>query len=283
MIRWIASYPKSGNTWVRLFLMAYENPDEFHFNCRPKNYKHDMNKKVYESISQEPIEGLTRDEARLMRGALLVRLLRDCAGKPCYMKTHCANIVVNGVPFIPAEITEKVLYILRDPRDVVLSCADHLQKSFDETITFMNDDQASITKEEVIEQPIRSWSSHVNSWLRPVPFDRLAVRYEDLIDDSQKWFREILRFFEFDFNQEHFDRALKLTAFSRLHREEKAEGYVGKVSNQKSFFRKGVAGTWKNFLNQSQIRCIEADHKEAMLLCAYLPSLIAQDEHKLCA
>lgn len=276
MIRWIASYPKSGSTWVRLFLMAYENPAEFDFNRRPLHHRSDDNQSAYEQVSPVEVEALDAGEVRLLRGAVLVRLSRAAQSKtkgPCYCKTHSANIVVNGLAWIPPEITERAIYILRDPRDVALSYADHLGESIDATIRTMGSEQHSIRRAVSIHVPILSWSVHVESWLRDTPFDKLALRYEDLITDPEKWFREVLKFFGFLFDQERFDAAMELTSFETLRAEEDKRGWNSCSKEQARFFRQGRAGAWRDVLTDEQAAQIEANHGETMRRCNYVEGL----------
>ena len=272
MIRFVASYPKSGSTWVRLFLMAYEDPDGFDFNHRPLHHRNDTDTKVYGRVSPVEVEKLTQDEVRLLRGAVLVWLSRVAEREtkgPCYVKTHSANVVVNGLAWIPPEITERALYILRDPRDVVVSYADHLGEGVDDGIRRLADEQHSIHRDGPVHQPIMSWSLHVGSWLRETPFDKLALRYEDLAADPEKWFREVLKFFGFLFDQARFDAALKLTSFDRLRVEEDKQGFNSRSSKQERFFRQGKAGAWRDVLSEAQVARIEADHGAMMRECGY--------------
>jgi len=147
MIRWIASYPKSGNTWVRLFLMAYADPGAFDLNQRSADHTQDTNADVYEQVAAAELQCLSDTEARLLRGAVLVRLSRLAkanSGGPAYLKTHSANVTVNGLAWIPPDFTERSVYILRDPRDVAVSLADHLGLSLDDAIAAMGGEQREL-------------------------------------------------------------------------------------------------------------------------------------------
>ncbi len=272
MIRWIASYPKSGNTWVRLFLVAYEKGAAFDPKRRPSHYKQDTDPETYKRISPIDISELTVIETRLLRGAVLVGLVRlaeQNARSPAYIKTHCANVVINGTAWIPPDLTECSLYIIRDPRDITVSFADHLGVSIDEIISLMVNDQYELNFVENIHQPLMSWSTHVNSWRRDLPFNTFALRYEDLLSDPDKWFKEILKFFGFIFNQERFDLAMKMTTFDSLRKVEELHGYGPKSDKQERFFREGKAGGWRNVLNAEQVSRIIKNHKDTMQKCGY--------------
>ena len=281
MITWIASYPKSGNTWVRLFLLAYQDPDAFDMNARPVNFSNDISPWAHEKVSPVPIEDLTADEARLLRSAALLHLLKR-AGGTCYMKTHCANIVVNGVALIPPEITGKSIYIVRDPRDLVISYADHLGEDIDTAIAFLSNDGLRLDRGSEIHQPVMSWSTHVSSWIKPTSFYVLVVQYEDLIAGAGACFREILDFLELPFDKTRFEKALCLTEFDTLKAAEEKHGYGGAGSKQAKFFRRGKAGEWKRVLSREQVDQIQTTHGKLMTRWGYLADAGQKKESHLC-
>lgn len=273
MIRWIASYPKSGNTWVRLFLMAYDDPDAFDINARSGNHTQDTNAEIYEQVAAAELACLSDVEARLLRGAVLVRLSRRAqanAGGPAYLKTHSANVTVNGLAWIPPDFTDRALYILRDPRDVAVSLADHLGLTLDEVIATMADTQRKLDRGfGGVHVPLISWSMHVQSWRRALPYDQFALRYEDLLADPGRWFQAVLNFFGLLFDRGRFNDAMDLTTFDRLRAAEEKHGYDAKSAKQSRFFRKGKAGGWRDVLGAAQAARIEGDHGAVMGACGY--------------
>jgi len=188
---------------------------------------------------------------------------------PMYVKTHCANLSVDGTALIPPALTESALYIVRDPRDVAVSYADHIGVDLDTAIRYMGDSERVLTKAGSVTQPIASWSFNVKSWLRELPYHRLAVRYEDLLDDPEHWFREILRFFGTLIDEGRFREALTLTSFDALKAAEDRVGYNPKSDEQQRFFRSGRADGWRDVLSDDQVRQIEADHGKVMKMCDY--------------
>lgn len=273
MIRWIASYPKSGNTWVRLFLMAYENPDGFTINARSPNHTQDTNPVVYQEVSPVPLDQLTEVEGQQLRGAVLVRLSRvakENTGGPVYLKTHTCNVSINGLAWVPPEYTDKSLYILRDPRDVAVSSSDHFGKDLDDTIADMGNEQFGLARHSGgVTLPLMTWSMHVQSWLRDLPYDQMAVRYEDLLAEPDRWFQAILNFFQMPFDRSRFYAALELTSFDALRKAEDKHGFEAKSGKQDRFFRQGRSGAWRDVLTAGQQRRIETDHADAMQQCGY--------------
>ncbi len=273
MIRWVASYPKSGSTWLRLFLMAYSDPAGFDINGRSANFTLDTNTDVYEQVAKAEVEQLTDTEARLLRGAVLVRLSRLAwrhTKGPAYLKTHAANVAVNDMAWIPPDFTEKSVYILRDPRDVVISMADHLGQTIDQTIGTMESEQRRLgRRQHGVHVPLLSWSMHVGSWLRDLPYDQMALRYEDMTADPDRWFQAVLNFFGLAFERGWFNEALERTSFDRLQADEDKGGFDACSDHQKRFFRRGQAGGWRDVLSGDQAARIEAQHGEMMRQCGY--------------
>lgn len=274
MIRWIASYPKSGSTWTRLFLMAYSDPAGFDINMASPNFTQDTNTDVYEQVAKAEVQCLTDTEARLLRGAVLVRLsrlARQHTKGPAYLKTHSANVTVNGMSWIPPDFTERSVYILRDPRDVAVSVADHMGLSLDGAIDTMASEQRKLDRGfGGVHVPLMSWSMHVGSWLRDLPYDQMALRYEDLLADPDRWFQAVLNFFDLAFERGRFNEALARTSFDRLRADEDAGGFDAKSDHQKRFFRSGKAGGWRDVLTAEQAARIEAGHGAMMRQCGYL-------------
>ena len=274
MIRWIVSYPKSGNTWVRLFLMAYADPPAFDLNARSGDHTQDTNPDIYEEVAKVELQCLNDAEARLLRGAVLVRLSRAAranGGGPAYLKSHSANVTVNGLAWIPPDFTDRSLYILRDPRDVAVSLADHLAVSVDDAIVVMGDKQRKLDRGfGGVHVPLMSWSMHIQSWTRALPYGQFSLRYEDLLAEPGRWFQTALNFFEIPFDRARFNEALALTSFDRLRAAEDKDGYDAKSEKQSRFFRSGKAGAWRDVLSADQAARIKADHGAVMRECRYL-------------
>lgn len=266
MIRWLASYPKSGNTWMRLLMMAYEHGDAFDINRRYRSYKQDTSESFYKRISPVPLEKLTEGEYHALRPAALVNMVHDVKG-PLMLKTHCANITLDRTALIPRGLTECALYVVRDPRDVAVSLADHLGVSIDAAIDVMADQKRTLGTAGKI-QVISSWSVSVQSWFSSA-FPTYILRYEDLKADTAGHFEKVAKFFGIVPDRLRIARAVAATSFDRLQAAEKEAGFKAKSGHQERFFRSGVAGGWKGTLSPAQARKIETEHREAMELCGY--------------
>ena len=191
---WLASYPKSGNTWLRAFLHNY---------LRQPAAPHDINRLDELTIGESEVAHFARYDARDPRAwsiadvqRLRRRVHRDfMTASPTlvFVKTHNASLVVDGVPLLSPDVTAGAIYVVRDPRDVAVSYAHHLGRSLDETIAFMADPEAAIGGDgKNVYERLSSWSVHVHFWTRTRSPQLRVVRFEDLLADhmprSARWF-----------------------------------------------------------------------------------------------
>jgi len=249
--------------------MAYETGEGFDMNSRPPNHRSEVAIDAFKHLSPVPIEDLTTYEFYIIRANVLLWMQRQ-QPNPTYVKTHCVNAVVDGIPIIPIHLTNKALYIARDPRDIAVSFADHLGDDIDTVIEKMNNPQYAISKESTLIQPLMTWSMHVASWTRDTELDRVNITYEDILRQPKLAFKSILEFFEIPFDEQRFNSALKQTNFKRLSRQEDKKGYMGVSKHQEKFFRQGKIGKWKDVLTKKQRDKIEKDHGEMMEIMGYL-------------
>lgn len=267
-IRWIASYPKSGNTWVKLFLAAYQFPDDFSLQFKAPNQCQDTLAPFYDQCTPRDVADLTHTEQFLIRPAALYLMQFGAGGDPVYVKTHCAFVQVDGMPVIPAAVSCRALYIVRDPRDVAVSLADHLGKGIDHAIKVMGSMNVTMEKDG-ISQIAASWSKNVSSWHGQRKVDQLMVKYEDMLADPVKQFADIARFLLGEVDLERVKKAVERTAFEVLQTEENRDGYAGRVKHQKNFFRQGTSGGWALRLTVPQVQRIETEHAAVMRICNY--------------
>lgn len=255
-ITWLASYPKSGNTWVRALLEAYRTGivDINHMSTCVG----DLVPYFYHSVS--PTGELTSENTRLLRSAALfhMKTLKPC--DPLVVKTHYANVVVDEAAVIPPALTDRAIYIIRDPRDVAVSYAKHFDYTYDAAINAMADPQRVIVTEP-FEHILGSYSMHVKSWTCEQAYPILLVRYEQLLADPYKTFGGVLAFLGFTVNEERLHAAVELCDFSRLRAQEVEKGFREKKGGD-AFFNTGRAGVWESCLTNEQAERIVEDHKE---------------------
>jgi hypothetical protein len=260
MIHWLASYPKSGNTWVRAFLCAYKfltvdiNRLDFVIG--------DNQLWFYQLASPLPFHQLKLYDWAAVRLSALLSMNVSRKYDPFIVKTHNCNANIKDIPLIPVGFSGPSVYVVRDPRDVALSYASHFGVSIDMAITQMrsrtNGTAANGDKNEMMSL-YSSWGEHYRSW-RGMP-NTSIVRYEDMLDKPDLAFREIIDQFGLPYDQERFDYALEAASFTSLQREEakSAHGFRENSPKQEFFFRKGESGGWRANLTNEQVLQIE-DH-----------------------
>lgn len=273
-IVWLSSYPKSGNTWFRIFLahiLGLKENKTIDIN-EVKNTIHDRittEKTWVSEFSGVSLDCLNEEEIE----ALLPNLYRQYhqqQQEPTYHKIHRAYSYIEGEPLIPLEACSRILYFVRNPLDVAVSMANHFNCSIDEAIRIMSDDHY-VLRYFPLPQKLWSWSKHVESWLSLKTEDILFLRYEDMLEDSTNTFSKALDFLNISVPAELIHTAITQTSFENLRKFEDTVGFKDKPYYLKNFFRKGISGDWEKNLTNNQIDKIIRDHGETMEKFNYLP------------
>jgi hypothetical protein len=270
---WLASYPKSGNTWLRAFLHNYiaEPNAPYSINRLVDLSASEANALFYEPHDKRPASQYSISEAQKLRPRVhrdLTRLHDDLV----FVKTHNACLSVHGIPLCTPEVTDAAIYMMRDPRDVAVSYAAYVGQSVDRIIGFMNKSQAANrgTDAQVFEL-LGSWSMHVDSWTRQGNGKLLVLRYEDLLARPVEGFGKVIAFLGGAVETERLERAIGFSSFPILAAQEAAGGYAANAPGSASaFFRVGKAGQWREVLTDAQRLRVEADHHAVMRKFGYL-------------
>ncbi len=272
-ILWLASYPKSGNTWVRLFLAALERVPDLATMAGPSRGA------TARSLLQRALDislvGLSSAEIEALRPLAYRHLAARNAGAPWVLKAHdCYRDTQGGGPLFPPEATAHCLHLVRDPRDVCLSLAAHSAVTVDRAIAVMADPEhaprvGSGANGDLVSEIWGSWSGHAQSWLE-APIARLTLRYEDLLADPITAFTAVARVCSLDASAEVIAEAVERTRFDQLVAQESVSGFLERPAALPRFFRKGRAGQWMEALSPGQAARIERDHGAMMLRLGYL-------------
>ena len=272
-IWWIASYPKSGNTLVRMFINAYVTRFPLNINAQYQYACIDQQVQLYRRVAAKPVKDCHPFEIIYLRPAMLMAYIQEIHPRDACFKTHNAAVEIDGIPLIPPRLTKEALYLVRDPRDVAISYARHLGRSVDETIGLMASNQHVGDRSPAIKDYILSWSTHVNSWLRIKAFPVHVVRFEDMVADRAGAFRRILPALGFrKIDEDGFQFAMEQTELENLKRLERENGF--REAKADRFFHTGLAGQWRDVLTTEQVESIETHHRESMTQVGYKPSLI---------
>jgi hypothetical protein len=272
-IIWLASYPKSGNTWLRAFLhnLLRNPPDGYDINKLDDFTLSESAEGWYRLVDDQPRQIYAPAEAAAMRPKVH-RHLTKVFPDSIFVKTHCAVMEDHGVPTITFEVTAGAIYVVRNPLDVAISYAHHLGASVDDAITYMAKPSAmSPAGNGHVHELLGSWSEHVESWTaQPSPALHF-VRYEDMLTKPQSTFAGIVRFLQLKPPRDRLERAIARASFRVLQEQERRHGFKEKSQVAERFFREGKAGQWQKTLTPEQVERIASAHAEQMRRFGYLP------------
>lgn len=262
---WLASYPKSGNTWLRAFLANYliDSPGPVSINEMQKISFGDSSAPAYAELSGRDPKTLTPAEIAALRERHLARI---AAGAPVnFVKTHSAHVRLAGRWLVPARLTRAAVYLIRDPRDLVISYADHFALDLAGAAAALASPTNMVpANPRTVTQFLGSWSGHVQSWTRTRDFRVLVLRYEDMLENAEAAFEKVLRLVGAPLDREVLAMATERSRFEVLAAQEEREGFRERGAAQARFFRKGTAGQWREALPEAIVERIVADHGAVM-------------------
>ncbi len=276
-IVWLASYPKSGNTWVRVLLANYLSEAQAPV---------DINQLMVSGMAsaRRPFDEWSGIEASALDDSLVDRLrpsvyrrLATDSADDLFMKVHDAwSEPVPGEPMFPPDVTRAVVYVVRNPLDVAVSAAAHWHVEPDQVVDWMCDPEYRYTAggarlPDQLRQFLGSWSDHPRSWLERSALPSHVVRYEDLQADPERALTGVLGACGLACDPARVRTAVDFSDFSELQRQERAQGFRERpLKSSEPFFRRGEVGAWRDELPSALAdRLLEA-HGEAMTRFGYL-------------
>jgi len=271
-ILWLASYPKSGNTWLRLFLFNYLfNPDKpAPINQAYRVGPSDAVAALYRKIAKGNVDLSDLKTSLKLRDQVIRAHSRNGADVN-FMKTHNANMEAYGQKLIPPALTRGAIYIIRNPLDMVVSFAHHYNSGMEDAAKAIGNPAHTVSPDpSVVHQFIGSWSEHVRSWTEKASFEHHVLRYEDMIDDPETTFEGALRFLGAPDEKEKLRKAIRFSSFDESKKQEQKFGFVERSSGSKNFFRSGRVGEGRAVLPSSAIDRIISEHGDVMEKHGYL-------------
>ena len=278
---WLASYPKSGNTWFRLVwdaVLAGTDPAVDAGSIVTPGSTSGEQPCQMEYLRKWGIDArrLTADELDLVRSRVEV-MDGDSDGRPRLRKTHERfRHAPDGSELFPAGATRAAIILVRDPRDVACSAARHYDVDLDGAVAMLCQRDASsagFPSALMSRQPTGSWSEHLASWLHLATFPVAAYRYEDLLAEPVATFHRALTFAGLDVSENEVSRAVDVTKFERLQAREREAGFTERsLLARTPFFRSGKSGGWRDELSPAQAARIERSHGALMAEFGYLPA-----------
>ena len=257
---WLASYPKSGNTWVRIFLAHWFHGAEVDINRLDEagmSIKETWPEAWHGAIGFIP----KKHEDQASVRAHVQRYIASQREGVSICKTHNACVSYKGYPLIDIESTGGALYIIRDPRDICLSMMRHSDIGEEEAVERINGFSTFTETADGIHEYVSDWSTHVNSW-KWAP----KVRYEDLWHDPFTYFDQILAAFCEETDMDRLGDAISQSDLARMRRVEDENGFNEAVNGK--FFGKG-GSTWRERLSRKSQEAIWAKHGETMWANGY--------------
>jgi Sulfotransferase domain len=275
-IVWLASYPKSGNTWTRAFLHNLVHVTSGEAQAQQINELNQFSMTSAAKRFFDEILGFTATDKHLDQiaaaRARVQQYIADTVEGLIFVKTHQALAVDRGHININFAVTAGAIYIIRNPLDVAISYAHHLGRSIDAAIDLMNlkNAETGVSEKQVYEL-YGSWNQHVSSWTRKPHPAIYVMRYEDMLAEPRKTFGGLARHLLFKPSKSELADAIGRSSFERLREQEEQEGFGERPEKAERFFREGRTGQWKEVLTPKQIDRVVDAHHEQMRRFGYLP------------
>jgi len=270
---WLASYPKSGNTWFRAFLANLLNEADTPVSINELHTGNIASARGWiDDVLGFDTADLSPQEILRLRPIAYDWLFRD-ATQYAYHKIHDAFLSVDGEqdgrPLFAGGDILGALYFVRNPLDVAISYAHHCSVSIDQAIEFMGDANHCMAKSErrlvdQLAQPLLTWSQHVLSWVDAPHIPVLTIRYEDMHADGHNTFSRASQFLRQPHDAVRIEKAMQKSSFEELKQQELREGFRERSQKAESFFRNGKVGDWRERLSPQQIEKIIREHFDVM-------------------
>ena len=283
MIIWLASYPKSGNTWIRTFISSiiFSKDGISNFNNLEKITQYPMRRHFHNLL--ENFQNINE----IKKNWIISQDKMNLDNKIKFLKTHHVNCKIGSDSFTNLDNTKGVIYIVRDPRNVITSIKNHFSlNSYDEAKKFIFDEYRWLgfvgndnkIRDNKLPTLISSWNINYKSW-KNMSKNFLLIRYEDLLMDPDKEFAKIVKFLNsilnIKFNKNIITEAIKTSSFDNLKKLEKLGLFGESVADTKSgekkdFFYLGPKNDWKKLLDQKISKEIEQKFQNEMKELMYL-------------
>lgn len=274
-IVWLASYPKSGNTWFRVFLSNLLQEQETPVDINRLPFKRASLRYDLDRMAGLKTGHLTAAEIQALRPAIYTYRAKR-SQETLFWKLHdTCMTVASGDLLVSERATQAVLYFIRNPLDVCVSFAHHSGWSIEKTIQRMTDGNYHLGPSDGALGPyvavhIGSWDQHVQSWADEARVPVHIVRYEDMHQTPVETFGAAVRFAGLAPSTQEIKDALARSRFDALKQQEQEDGFLEKARVSASFFRKGRVGSWREYLTPHQVERLIQNHGKVMRRFGYL-------------
>lgn len=262
---WLASYPKSGNTWFRIFLanLLYPEQAPVDINALPLRTPIASARDLFDQQLALPAALLLPDEIRALRPQVDEALAVNRDEPLLYRKVHDAyEYLPDGRPLLGAGPAFAAIYFVRHPFDVAVSAANHWSCTPDEAAAYLLDPEMALARgrhalASQLPQRLLTWEGHVVSWLT-APMPVCVLRYEDMRRDPLPTFRRALRFLGLEHDDVAIEQALAASALERLQGQESERGFREAPVKTRRFFRSGAVGEGERVLSERHREALHA-------------------------
>ncbi len=280
MIIWLASYPKSGNTWVRSIISSLLYSDDGNFSFELMSKVSQFPEKKYFKNFINDFGNFNQIKEKWISAQDMINLDNQIK----VLKTHQGKYTVGKDSFTNDQNTLATIYIVRDPRTLISSISNHYTLTFDEASNFLMTPQIIGNskrwedKETGIKCLLGKWNDHYRSWTRNKS-NLLLIKYEDLIQNPENELEKIINFLKkylnIETNNNKNKKILETTSFKNLKEMEQKGLFRENVLNKKdeskvNFFHLGSANNWKDNLNEDVKNKIEKNFYQEMIELKYL-------------
>ncbi|HMA52151.1 MAG TPA: sulfotransferase domain-containing protein [Magnetospirillaceae bacterium] len=270
-IVYIASYPRSGNTFARILLAAYHGISDL--NRLEESIPADTTESLWRGVPNYAAQEISARNNWRYRRQVIEDYRRRASPLPFHgLKTHSANLTAFGAPAFDLRPEDRILYLARHPLDVALSNADYNNQDLDSAIDLMCRPGTCVGGSTLGSVEARgSWPEHVAGWLLTTACPVLLVRYEDLCADTANMLRRILAFIGLPVEEDRIACAVEQSGFSTLQRRERESGFTEAPANTRSgrFFREGRSNQWRTGMSREQIARLSDYCAETMARLGY--------------
>ena len=277
MIIWLASYPKSGNTWLRMFLKSYFLKSNEKFSLESSRLDSFKSQGFPDQFTLDHLKVDYNKFGEIVKNWEAMQDYINLNNKTNFVKTHHAMCKIGGYNFTSSKNTKGGIYIVRDPRDVLVSLSHHMGLNYEKTLEHLtstyNFEYPASGNKFYKKSLMGTWSDHYKSWKSYKSSKILIIKYEDMVLNELNTFTKVINYLgeidQTELKDEKLKKALKQTQFKELQKMEKAEGFLEKGKGE-LFFRKGKIGTWKGEVSSKIIDKIEKLFKNEMEELDYL-------------
>lgn len=273
-IVWLASYPKSGNTWVRAFLanLVANRAEPVPLNELARYAEDEANPELFSALAGRPSAELDIGAIAALRPQVHAAIAQRAQGTR-FVKTHNMAGSFDGHPLHNWQVSAGAIYVVRNPLDVAVSMTHHFGLGLDEAIERLADENVATANDELfVSQILGSWSLHAKGWADMANERVLVLRYEDLLEKPLKAFTKVAKLVGLGQDRARIERAIRHAGFQSLAAMEKKHGFVEASGKGARFFRKGRVNEWREALTREQIQRVIAAQREQMQRFGYVPA-----------